>query len=180
MASDDNQDPYSVIGDRTTGWFDRRARSLANSRHPVLKVCGWIAVIVVACIAISIVSGVINFGSSYVQAGKQIISVQNVKAQRTALIGDWQALLNATGNACDAINSKQNSNSPTLVEDPAFAYAATVRNIRADYNRRQHNLFEAEVVGPPGYPRTVPDQALMDSPHPPWCKINQDLVSVHD
>ncbi len=175
MASDDPKDGWDRLGDR----LDNKAGDLADSKHPILKIGLWILGLIVVGLVISFVVGWISFANSYVNAGRQIISPENISKQYALVIGDWQGLLTATGNACSAVNAAPNSNSPTLVENPAFAYAAQARTIRSDYNRRQHNLFESKLVGPKGYPATVPDQQLMDQAKPNWCKINRDLAAVH-
>lgn len=41
--------------------------------------------------------------------------------------------------------------------------AAQYRKIAIDYNRRQANLFEAEKVGPPGYPKQAPTLTQMQA-----------------
>lgn len=145
-----------------------------------LNVIGAIALVVVAFFVIGIVSGVINFGAEALHETQRVLSVKNIREQRTAIIQDWQDLLVATGNACEAVNNPPSANSPTLVESPAMAYAATARKARVDYNRRQHNLFEAEEVGPPGYPETIPDGPAMDAFKPNWCKIAADLHRTHE
>jgi hypothetical protein len=129
---------------------------------------------------INLVGGFINFGFEALHETQRVLSVKNIREQRTAIIQDWQDLLVASGNACEAVSAPPNANSPVLVESPAMAYAATVRKARVDYNRRQNNLFEAEKVGPPGYPSTIPDGPAMDAFKPNWCKIAADLHRVHE
>jgi hypothetical protein len=145
-----------------------------------LKVVGWTAAVIVVLFIVNAIGGFVNFGAEAVHETQRVLSVKNIREQRTAIIEDWQQLLVATGNACEAVNAKPDENAPTLVENPAMAYAATARRARTDYNRRQHNLFEAEKVGPPGYPRTVPDDELMDGPHPAWCAISEKLHETHE
>jgi hypothetical protein len=180
VADNRNRSGFDRLGDRSNDWADRQAGKFADSRHPVLKGLGVIAALVVVGFVLSIVTGVIGFGADAVHETKHVLSVQNIKEQRTAIIQDWQNMKVAAGNACQAVNAKSDSDSPTLIESPAFAYGATARKARVDYNSRQTNLFEAEKVGPPGYPRTIPDEAEMDSSSPDWCKIAADLNKAHD
>ncbi len=145
-----------------------------------LKVIGVSAIVIGVLFLINLAGGFVNFGFEALHETQRVLSVKNIREQRTAIIQDWQDLLVATGNACNAVSAPSNSNSPTFVEDPAMAYAATARNSRVDYNRRQNNLFEAEKVGPPGYPSTIPDGPKMDSAKPEWCQISADLHLVHE
>jgi hypothetical protein len=146
----------------------------------VLKIIGTIGLIIGVLFLISLAAGVVNFGAETVHETRRILSVKNIREQRTAIIEDWQQLLVSVGNACEAVNAKPDENSPTLVENPAMAYAATARRARTDYNRRQHNLFEAEQVGPPGYPKTVPEDTAMDTKSPDWCAISETLHATHE
>jgi hypothetical protein len=180
MADREDRSGFDRLGDRSGDWANRQAGKFADSKHPVLRTLGVIAVIVAVCFVISIVSGAINFGADTVHETKRVLSVQNIKEQRTAIIQDWQELLVSAGNACNAVNSPSDEGSPTMIEDPAFAYAATVRKARVDYNRRQNNLFEAQEVGPPGYPKSIPFGKKMDNAKPNWCKISAGLHRVHE
>lgn len=163
-------------GDRA----DRMAGNLADSKHPILKVLAVIVVFIVIGFGISVVAGVVDFGAEAVKETRRVLSVKNIREQETAILEDWQNLLVAVGNACEAVNAKSDENSPTLVENPAMAYAATARKARTDYNRRQHNLFEARIVGPKGYPKTVPEDMSMDGPKPDWCAISKTLHKTHE
>lgn len=131
-------------------WMDRGER-YGNSftNHPIL----WILAVIVTVVILSTVG---NFACGWFNAGKDIISPANVKAQYHAVIEDYQSLQAEAANVCQAKDAQQNSNSPTFLEDPAFAYAAKYRQTAVDYNERQNNFFEAKEVGPKGYPSTAP------------------------
>ncbi|MCL2089872.1 MAG: hypothetical protein FWH11_01380 [Micrococcales bacterium] len=96
-----------------------------------------------------------------------VVAPDNVTEQHRAIIQDWQTMTTAAANACQAQTAGTNPASPTLVEDPAMAYAATFRSIAADYNRRQANVFEARVAGPAGYP----DSVAVPSGDVDWCAV---------
>jgi hypothetical protein len=173
-------DGFDRLGKRVEDRAERTAGNLADSKHPVLKVLGVIAILVVIGFGISVATGIIGFGAEALHETRRVLSVKNIREQQTAVIEDWQELLVASGNACNAVEAAGNANSPTFVEDPAMAYAAAVRKARIDYNRRQNNLFEAEKVGPGGYPRTIPYSKEMDSAKPDWCEISVKLHEVHE
>jgi len=180
MPSNDDRSGFDRLGDRIENRADRAAGNLAASKHPVLKVISWVMGIFVILFVANAIGGFISIGGEAIKETQRVLSIKNIREQRTAIIQDWQDLLVATGNACGASRKPPTEQSPTFVEGPEFAYAATARKARVDYNRRQNNLFEAKKVGPPGYPRTIPDGALMDSANPNWCNISADLHETHE
>jgi hypothetical protein len=132
-----------IWADRGEKWGDRL------TRHPI----GWG---VAAVVGIVLLVGALNFAFGWIGAATSVVEPANVKAQYRAVITDWNAMEVAAENACGAENSGNNEQGPTLLEDPAFAYKAQYRHITVDYNARQNNLFEAERVGPGGYPKRAP------------------------
>lgn len=121
-------------------------------RHPVrtgLLIAG-------SAFALLVILAVLGFALGWVNKAAQVAGPENVSSQYHYVIEDYNALEAAAGNYCAAKNSKPSANSPELVEDPAFAYAAQYRHITVDYDERQNNIFEAGVVGPSGYPRNAP------------------------
>lgn len=139
-----------IWADRGEKWGDRL------TRHPV----AWTLTGIVTLV---LVIGGLNFAFGWIGAATDIASPTNVKAQYHAVITDWNAMEVAAENACGAKNSGNNEQGPTLLEDPAFAYKAQYRHITVDYNTRQNNLFEAQQVGPSGYPSTAPSLSEMQS-----------------
>ncbi|MDP9133795.1 MAG: hypothetical protein M3N56_03090 [Actinomycetota bacterium] len=69
-----------------------------------------------------------------------------MREQNTAILDAWESLQATAGNVCSVRNAARGDASATLVEDPAFAYEATYRRIKATYDRRMSNLFEARAV----------------------------------
>lgn len=118
-----------------------------------LKVGLWVLGV---CAVLALVIIPLSFVLGWLGKAAEVAGPENVSTQYATVIEDWNAMQAAAGNYCSAKNSKTDENSPTLVEDPAFAYAAQYRHITVDYNRRMNNIFEGGVVGPSGYPKTAP------------------------
>lgn len=138
--------------------WDRRAEEF--DRKPLSTSVKWGIGIIGVCFVLAVVIGLVSWIGSWGGEAARIVGPQNTKDQTTAILGDWQAMKQAAGNACDAKNSG-GSGSPTLVEDPAFAYKATYRRVAADYTRRMNNLFEGAITPRlphtlSGYPREAP------------------------
>lgn len=129
-------------------------------------------------IAVGLLGAACDIIGGYGNEAKRVVGVDNVKEQTDAIITDWESLIATADNACEAQTQASNPDNPTLVEDPAFAYKATYRKIVVEYNQRQKNLFKAKVVGPPGYPKSVPDLDTV-GPQADWCQVSADLQSVH-
>jgi hypothetical protein len=119
-----------------------------------------------------VVFGVIGWIGSWGDEVGRVIGPQNSREQTTAVLDDVQSMKATAGNICSVRDAKTDENSPTLVEDPAFAYKATYRRIAADYNRRMSNFFEAAVTkrlpipdALSGLPREAPSlsQALQEA-----------------
>lgn len=180
MADNRDDSGFERLANRAGDRADKMAGNLADSKHPVLKVLGVLAVLIALSFGISIAAGVINFGQEALHETQRVLSVKNIREQEEAIVEDWQNLLVATGNACNAVSAKPDANSPTLVEDPAMAYAATARKATIDYNSRQNTLFKAKLVGPKGYPKYVPEGRAMNGPKPDWCAISEKLRETHD
>ena len=131
--------------------------------------------IIAALVGLAILISVISFACSWANEGARIVGPTNVKAQHAAIIGDWEGMISAAQNACNAESAaKRSQDDPTFVEDPAAAYAASFYRIREDYQRRQKNLFEAKIVGPSGYPTNIPLQGNQD-----WCDYAQTLIDLN-
>lgn len=166
-------DGFDRLEDRSGDWTDRQAGKLAD--HPKGTILKWFLGLVALVIVLGVFFSAIGFIGDWGSSAKKIVSPANVETQYQAVIDDWQALKAAAQNACDAKTSKTDENSPTFLGgDPSLAYAQTYRRVVVDYNRRQHNLFEAKLVGPKGYPRTIPVTS------PDWCRANSELEAVHD
>lgn len=138
----------------------------------VAQVMGLAFVIAVAVTAISYAQG-------WLGTAADTVGPANVKAQYDAVITDWQALSTAADNACSATQqASRTTASPTLVEDPAQAYAATYRDIVVDYNSRMADIFKAKIAGPSGYPSSIPAFPNASGAKPNWCGVPADLAML--
>jgi hypothetical protein len=141
------------------GRMDREADRFTD--HPARTTFKWVAVIAGICVALAIIIGTIGWIGGWFSTAANVAGPGNVTTQYHAVIEDYNALQAAAGNYCQAKDTPQGPNSPSLIEDPAFAYAAQYRHITVDYNERQNNIFEAGVVGPSGYPKQAPSLDAM-------------------
>ncbi|WP_159795764.1 hypothetical protein [Puerhibacterium puerhi] len=125
-------------------------------------------------VAIAVGGTLLGFGLGWFNRGVEVVSPTNVTEQHRQVIGKYEAMQAAANNACSAQRSESSEDGPTLVEGPELAYAATVRSIAADYNRRMENLFEAKLVAPAGYPDEAP--FIDQGPDTDWCAVAADLA----
>lgn len=160
---------------RRESWEDRGDRYYNEfEARPYRTGWKWFWGILGTVILLSIIFGVLNFAGVWANKGVEIVSPKNVEKQYARVIDNWEALYASAENACIAIR-ETDEDSPTFVENPEQAYAATFRRIVVDYNRRQANLFEAGIVGPPGYPKEVP-RSLGASGD--WCNVPAQLDAL--
>lgn len=124
--------------------------------HPVRSGLGVFTAAVAIFVIAAVIAGIGHFALGWFNKAAEVAGPENVSSQYREVINDWETLEAAAQNACSAQDSSRSQADPTLLEDPAFAYEATYRRVRVDYNRRQANLFEAKVVGPGGYPAVAP------------------------
>lgn len=128
-------------------WEDRAERAYSEfSERPVRTGLKWWVIVVAVVLALSAIGGIVGYVGSWGSEAKRVVGVENVKEQNTQIIAGWEAMTAAAQNACNVKDSKSASGDPTLIEDPAVAYKATYRRVRADYNRRMANLYEAQAV----------------------------------
>lgn len=119
-----------------------------------------------------------DVAGGYVDKAKQVGGADNMEDQYKRVMTDFNALQTSADNACAAqAEAKKDDSDPTLVESPALAYAATYRKIWVDYNTRMNNIFEAQAVGPVGYPRHIPDYTG-GSNRADFCVIGDKLVQL--
>jgi hypothetical protein len=135
------------------------------SEHPVRKVLKWLAIGVVAILLLGAATGVAGWIGGWWHKAAEVTGAENTDTQFTALYTDIESMKAAAANTCAAKDAKAGPNSPTLLEDPSFAYAAKYRSIAADYNRRFENIFEAKalIVKPSDLPREAPTLEEMET-----------------
>ena len=121
-----------------------------------------------------------SVASSYVDKGIEKLSADNVEQEYAKVIEGWNNLSVAADNACLAQSGSAAENGPTLVESPAAAYAAVYRTQVADYNSRQADIFKADLVGPPGYPASVPAFPEAVGAQPDFCSISVKLAALKE
>lgn len=153
---------------------DSAAGSLAD--HPGRWAFGCLGVIIVGGILLTL----FGLGGAWVKEGSRVVGPKNVTAQYDAVISDWQELITTADNACSVQTKAKEASDPTVVEDPTVAYQAAYRRVRTDYNSRMQNIFKAKKVGPPGYPRVVPDIPETRGPNADWCAVSEQLLEYHE
>lgn len=171
-----NDDGFDRLDEQLDRAAERRAGELAD--HPKRTVLKWAVWVVIVFVVLAIIGGITNYVGLWGNEAKRIVSPTNVTAQYDAVITDWQSLIVSADNVCTAQTAAKADGDPTLVEDPAQAYEATYRRIVVDYNSRMTNIFEAEKVGPPGYPRTIPAFTETTNPKGNWCVVSTKLSAL--
>lgn len=129
-----------------------------------------------ALVVISLVG--CSVAGSYVNKGVEKLSADNVEAQFDTVIRHWEGMTTAANNACQVTAGERSDDSPVLVESPAMAYAATYRNLRQKYNAAQADIFKAKLLGPPGYPKEVPDFPETNGASPDFCTVAAELDAL--
>jgi hypothetical protein len=114
--------------------------------------------------------------AGYVEAAKDTISADNYRDQWGFVTKYWESLTVTAQNACRAEGSTVDEAGPTMVEGAGFAYQATYLKVWSKYNARQKDIFEAGFVGPPGYPKEVPDYT--SDPDASFCDISAQLAVI--
>lgn len=160
---------------KTEEQIDKASGSLAD--HPMRWAISAVCVIVVLFILIQGFGLAGRWGKTAVRT----VGPENVTAQYDAVISDWQELITTADNACTVQDQAERAEGdPTLVENTTTAYQATYRRVRTDYNSRMQNIFKAKKVGPPGYPRVVPDIPETRGPDADWCVVSEKLLEYHE
>lgn len=154
----------SYRDERDEIWADRADRT-ADRAYDAVTYHPWRTVIkvIAGLFLLSFIVGVIGFVSDYGSEAKRTVSVPNAREQTTRILDLEESMVATAGNYCSAKESKRDPNiDPTLVESPSFAYAATYRAQKAEYDRRMENFFEASNVRHiplPGSIRHLPQDA---------------------
>lgn len=145
MATD--RDPMQGrrrLGERAEGFADRQAEAFSD--RPKRTALKWFLGLLAVIAVVGIIGGVFGLFGAWFGETKRLAGPQHSREQVTAVL-DLSTSMEATaGNVCGAVNSRSTQDSPTLVEDPAFAYKAMYRKLKAEYDRRMGNFFEAAVT----------------------------------
>jgi hypothetical protein len=130
-----------------SGWGERGDREAVRfERRPWRTAGWWFATALVIVLVLGAGFGLVAWISDWGGEAARITNPDNVREQNTAILDAWESLQATAGNVCSVRNAVRGDASPTLVEDPAFAFEATYRRIKATYDRRMSNLFEARAV----------------------------------
>jgi len=114
--------------------------------------------------------------AGYVKAAEDTISAENLREQYGYITKNWEALIQTADTACAAQGSSTDESGPVLVEGAGLAYASTYRTAVSKYNARQDDVFEAGFVGPPGYPKEIPN--YVSGADPDFCGISSQLFDL--
>lgn len=136
--------PREPWEDRAEAAVDREAERFVS--HPRRTLARWALWIVTVSVAVGLFGGALHWVGPWGGEAGRVTGVENVKEQNTRLLDDWEQMQAAAENVCDVRVTAQGQDNPTLLEDPTVAYRATYRRIKADYDRRMANLFEAQAV----------------------------------
>lgn len=140
-------------------WEGRADRAYSDLTYkPKRTLAKWAVGIGLVLIFIALIAGIGKFACGWGNEAARIAGPQNTREQFTALYDLYENMQATAGNVCDVKNSEASVNSPVIIEDPEFAYAAQYRRIEAEYNRRMENEFEAEwlLIHPDGLPHRAP------------------------
>jgi hypothetical protein len=136
----DNRTNREIWEERADRAADRAAKA-GNSftRHPVL----WSIGVVLVFAAFSFVLTLGHDSRQYVHEAHKNVQLPHVKEETNAILALQEDMRQAAANACNAKDAAGDVDSPTFVEDPAMAYKANYRRLKAEYDRRMENFFEA-------------------------------------
>ena len=138
------------------------------------------ALIALAVVGAFLLSGC-SVGQSYINKAEEKLSADNVEKIFDLIITDYNALIQTADTACLVQNQKEtDSNSPVMVENVATAYISTYRNLFTEYNAAQADLFKAELLGPPGYPKEIPNWEEARGATPDFCQVSSYLADLKD
>jgi len=130
-----------------SGWGERADQEAVRfERRPWHAAGRWFATVLGIVLVLGAGFGLVGWISGWGGEAARITGPDNVREQNTAILDAWESLQATAGNVCSVSSAAPGDASPTLVEDPTFAYEATYRRIKATYDRRMSNLFEARAV----------------------------------
>ncbi|QNE48597.1 hypothetical protein F1C58_16180 (plasmid) [Glaciihabitans sp. INWT7] len=157
-------------------WDERADRF---EKKPVATGVRWAFIALGLGVVAAIIFGVLGFAGAWTSKSASIVSPANVEKQYGVVIKNWEALTAAADTACQvAAPQPASSDQPLIVESPSLAYASVYRNIWVKYNAAQANVFDAGLVGPPGYPKEIPRYKEASGPSPDFCAISDKLAAL--
>lgn len=138
--------------------WDRRVD--AFDRRPLWTAFKWLLGASLLIVALMAALTPFGWGLAWFQEGARITGPDNTREQAFALRDDYRGLEATAGNVCDVGKAGSSSqDDPSLVEHPDFAYRAQYRRVKADYDRRMDNAFEAGWVRHYAFLNDLPREA---------------------
>lgn len=137
-------------------WESRADREYDRfTAHPFRRAFAYlVALALVGLVIAAVVAGAGWVGSWGEEAGR-VTGVENTRAQTTAILAAENNMIAAATIACGVETAEKRDGDPTLTEDPLVAYRANYARIKADYDRRMSNLFEAYATAKNPLPGTI-------------------------
>jgi hypothetical protein len=142
--------------------WQSRADRIATSAtlHPF----GFAAKVIGGFLALALILGVFGFAMGWFRTGVKVISPANVTAQYRLAFQDYNGLQATASNACvmrdslatlsgDAFNQRQSE---------LLAVIANYNRVKAEYEARMQNIFEANKVKPAQLPFEAPSESDME------------------
>lgn len=115
--------------------------------------------VLLAIIVLGVLGTVLSFAFGWFNAGVEVISPANVKAQFSHAYEDYESLKATAGNVCGAQQAVVDEPDPSIKSQrrtQLIAYQQTYRRIQADYDAAYDNAFKAKHVGPRDLPHDSP------------------------
>lgn len=127
-------------------WDDRADEFEARPLRTAFK---WLLGVALLLLLVMAILTPFNAGFAWLQEGARIAGPDNSREQTTAVLDDEKGMVAQAGNVCDIdrAGNTASPNDPQIVGgSPRFQYAALYRRLKADYDRRMANFFEANVT----------------------------------
>lgn len=128
--------------------WEKRAQNAEDkfTAHPVRYAGKWFLAFIALCAVVGIIFGVVSWVGSWGSTVARVSGAGNTEAQANYLFQAHNSLKAIAANVCGVVNAKKGESDPTLIEDPAFAYKAQYRDLKAQYDSRMDNFFQANLV----------------------------------
>lgn len=160
-------DRWQGIADRTADRSERAALGAAErfERRPGRTILKWLGIFLAVILVLGLIGRITGVIGGYADETTRVISVDNNREQTTKILNDEKSMVVQAGNVCEAraAGDGSNPNDPQIVGgSPEFQFAQLYRQLKADYDRRMANFFEAKLskgVPIPGAVGHLPKEA---------------------